>query len=65
MKNTHEYFNEKNILVHEKKITARSGLLAPDIGLQGDFPLTLSPPSGKFDSFDDDSINFWTNVQRK
>jgi len=56
-KNTHEYFDEKNILVHEKKITARSRLRAPDFGLQGGFSLTASLQSGKFDSFDDDSVN--------
>ena len=43
MKNTCEYFNEKNILVHEKKITARSGLRTSDFGLQGGFSSDSSP----------------------
>ena len=56
MKNTHEYNDKKKRHFDEKKITARSGLRAPDLGLQGGFPHTLSLQSGKFDSVDNDSL---------
>ena len=43
--------------MHEKKITARSGLRTSDFRLDGGFPPIPAPSSGKFDSFDKDSAN--------